>query len=76
MSFYLFKYFQNRRLIRQQIEDIIEKEFNGYRGAKYGPIKLVHNTLRDEIGNDRFLQFLKDVIEKFPKPEYKSTIND
>lgn len=74
MSYFLFKYFRNRRLVRQQIEDIIEIEFNGYRGSKYGPIKLVHNTLRSEIGNDSFLQFLKEATQKCPKPIYKSSI--
>lgn len=76
MSFYLFKYFQNRRLVRQQIEDIIEREFNGYRGTMYGPIKLVHNTLRQEMGNDLFLKFLKKAIAKIPKPQYKSILDD
>lgn len=71
MSFDLFKYFQNKRLIRDQINEIIERRYNGYRGDKWTPLKLVHTNLRREIGSKKFLQFLLECEEANPKPEFK-----
>ena len=55
-----------------QIELILQKMYNGYKGEKIQKIKLIHELMRENLGDKLFLVYLKELESKLPKvPEYE-----
>lgn len=57
--------------VKQQINDIIERQYNGYRGDKYKSLQQAHKNLRNVLGDDEFLLALQAYERANPKPIYK-----
>jgi len=56
---------------QEQIEKIIENEYNNYQGKFYIRLKMIHSLIREKQGDEKFLKFLLDSKSKNPKPIYK-----
>ena len=55
-----------------QIELIIQKRYNGYKGEKIQKIKLIHELMRENLGDKLFLVYLKEIESKLSEvTEYK-----
>jgi hypothetical protein len=55
-----------------QIELILQKRYNGYKGEKIQKIKLIHELMRENLGDKLFLVYLKEIESKLPEvTEYK-----
>ena len=55
----------------QKINQIIEKNYNGYRGRVMWVFREQHRQMRKLFGDDKFLRFLEDLAILIPEPEYK-----
>lgn len=54
------------------IELILQKRYNEYKGEKIQKIKLIHELMRENLGDKLFLVYLKELESKLPEaPEYK-----
>lgn len=60
----------NIKSIQQQIEEIEERQYNGYRGNAMRLVGVAHELLRDAIGDYLFLAYLEKQERDNPKPVY------
>lgn len=58
----------------KQINDIIERQFSGYKGNAYKKLEKLHRHMRRDIGDQRFLLFLKE--QERPIDELKELIEN
>lgn len=56
--------------IKEEIEEIIERQYNGYRGNAMRLVGVAHELLRDAIGDYLFLAYLEKQERDNPKPVY------
>lgn len=56
--------------IRQQINEIIERQYNGYRGNAMRLVGIAHALLHERIGDYLFLAYLEKQERDNPKPVY------
>ena len=55
-----------------QIELILQKRYNRHKGEKIQKIKIIHELMRENLGDKSFLVYLKEIGSKLPEvPEYK-----
>lgn len=64
----------DRRVIKKQINEITERQYNGYIGDRYKSLHKAHTHLRKQIGDKRFLSFLQDQEKTNPKPIYTNEL--
>lgn len=58
--------------IKEEIDSIIEKRYRGYKGEKIKKIKVIHELMRENLGDKLFLVYLKEIESKLPEvPEYE-----
>lgn len=56
----------------KEIDSIIEKRYRGYKGEKIKKIKVIHELMRENLGDELFLVYLKEIESKLPEiPEYE-----
>lgn len=60
----------SQKTIQQQIEEIAERQYNGYRGNMFSLVGVWHGALRSSIGDYLFLAFLEKQERDNPKPVY------
>jgi hypothetical protein len=56
---------------RQKINEIIERQYNGYRGNAMSLVGIAHTMLREAIGDYLFLAYLEKQERDNPKPVYQ-----
>lgn len=57
--------------MNNEIESIIERQFNGYRGKMMKPIEKAHNEIRLLGGDGEFLKFLREQEKNNPRPVFE-----
>lgn len=62
---------ENEKTINEQINEIIERQYNGYRGRQWRSIHFSHWLLRGQVGDYVFLAFLEKQERDNPKPIFK-----
>jgi hypothetical protein len=60
----------NEKSINDQINEIIERQYNGYRGKKLSHLKFLHGVMRSAYGDQMFLAYLEKQERDNPKPVY------
>ena len=58
------------KTIQQQINEIVERQYNGYRGNAMRLMGIAHKLLRQQIGDYLFLAYLEKQERDNPKPVY------
>jgi len=54
---------------KEHIDKIIEEQYNNYRGRVMYRLKIIHNVLRKEIGDKKFLAYIIKRQQENPKPK-------
>lgn len=58
--------------IKEEIDSIIEKRYRGYKGEKIKKIRVIHEIMRENLGDELFLVYLKEIESELPEvPEYE-----
>lgn len=60
----------SQKTIHQQIEEIIERQYHGYRGNAMHLVGIAHKLLRQQIGDYLFLAYLEKQERDNPRPVY------
>lgn len=60
----------SQKSIQQQIIEIEERQYNGYRGNAMRLVGIMHECLRDAIGDFAFLKYLEKQERDNPRPVY------
>lgn len=58
------------KTIQQQIDEIIDRQYNGYRGDAMALVGIAHGILRDFVGDYLFLAYLEKQERDNPRPVY------
>lgn len=57
---------------KEHIDLIVERRYNGYRGSKMILIKRMHAFIRNGMGDEMFLNYLKEAEKRIPIiPKYE-----
>lgn len=60
----------DEKSINDQINEIVERQYNGYRGRLHKRLGLVHYEMRVLFGDTMFLSYLEKRERDNPKPVY------
>jgi hypothetical protein len=58
------------KTIKEEINEIVERQYNGYRGNAMRLVGIAHGLLHDAIGDYLFLAYLEKQERDNPKPVY------
>lgn len=53
-----------------EIEALIEKRYNGFRGGLFGPLRHMQEFVRKHMGDKDYLDYLEKLEVKNPRPVY------
>lgn len=57
--------------IEEEIKSIIDDQYSGYNGRFNKRLKPIHDKIRQVAGDEKFLEYLKEMKSKYPRPVYK-----
>ena len=55
---------------KEQIDKIHTEEYGDFKGLKLIKHGIAHSVLRLQIGDEKYLEFLKELLIKNPRPKY------
>ena len=53
-----------------RIEQLLELQYNSFRGRKMQALKEVHKRLREYLGDEKYIAFLEKQFVENPMPKY------
>lgn len=56
---------------KEEINLIVSREYNDYRGRMMTPMMLNHAEMRKELGDEYFLLYLKKEVAENPRPVFE-----
>jgi hypothetical protein len=58
-----------------EINEIINRQYHNFKGRRMKDLGIIHSYLRDTLGDEKYLEFLKRMEKENPKPVYNSVTN-
>lgn len=62
---------QHAETIKEKIDSIIASQYSNYQGRAHQRLRPLHNTIRNAIGDELFLQYLLKQMTENPRPVYQ-----